>query len=157
MRPSVVNRTLARRVSTFGWVPRKVAWKFATGGRVESGPALHGDNVFIASCDGKLYCIDVATGKAVWNYATQPNDAGRGPIYSVPIVSEDAVCFAAGEGQVYALTRTTGRLLWKFRPSEESELFTSPATDGQRVFVTSRPAADGAGEASVVAIGAKGR
>jgi hypothetical protein len=54
---------------------------------------------------------------------------------------------------VYALERATGKLLWKLRPSESSELYTSPATDGTRLFVTTRGTLDGSGETSVIAIG----
>lgn len=66
----------------------------------------------------------------------------------------DLACFASGPGVLYAVDTTSGQLAWKLRPSEKSELFTDPVTDGQRIFVTSRPGQDG-GEAAVLAIGVR--
>lgn len=127
-------------------------WRFKTKGRIESTPAVAGDRVFVPSCDGRLYCLDAGTGRLVWSVLTDADAGGGRPVYSHPIVTDDAVYVAAGEGQVYAVDRATGRQLWKLRPSAGSELFTSPATDGRHLFVTTRP--DGAaGEASVLAIG----
>ena len=76
----------------------------------------------------------------------------RSAIYSAPIVTSDTVYFAASDGNVYALESTNGKLRWKFKPSAASELFTSPATDGTRIFVKSRRKADKLGENAVFAI-----
>jgi outer membrane protein assembly factor BamB len=129
------------------------AWSFATHGRVESTPGLADDRVFVASCDGTFYCLEVATAAIAWSFTTDRGPTGMRAIYSRPILTPDAVYFAAGEGQAYALGRENGRLLWKLRPSESSQLFTSPATDGTRLFLTTRAGIDESGETSVVAVG----
>jgi protocatechuate 3,4-dioxygenase beta subunit/tetratricopeptide (TPR) repeat protein len=47
----------------------------------------------------------------------------------------------------------SGALRWKFRPSENSEIDSNLATDGKRLFVTTRPTNDGAGETAIFALG----
>ncbi len=127
----------------------KLRWTHKTNSRIESGPAVTADWVIVASCDGRVYCCDKRTGALVWVSATEQPWA----IYSAPIATKDAVYFAAAEGQVYALDLATGAVRWKLRPSETSHLFTSPATDGTRIFVTSRPKDDQIGENTIFAIG----
>jgi len=128
-------------------------WSFPTNGRVESRASLADGRLYIASCDGVLYCLDAENGKPVWSYPTEAGDKGNRAIYSAPIVTADAVYFAAGEGQLYAIDRAGGKLLYKLRPSETSELFTNPATDGTRIFLTTRASFDQSGESSVIAVG----
>src|SRR2546430_16174384 len=130
-----------------------VNWRFPTKSRVESTPAIAGDGVCVPSCDGRMYCIDLATGGQNWSYATEPPPGKTKAIYCHPIVTEDAVYFTAGEGQLYGVERASGKLLFRIRPSDGSELFSSPSTDGRRIFVTTRAQLDQTGEGSVVAGG----
>jgi outer membrane protein assembly factor BamB/beta-lactamase regulating signal transducer with metallopeptidase domain len=131
----------------------KQVWSFHTQSRIESTPSLADGKVYVPSCDGALYCIDEATGQQVWAFATDPGPNRMHAIYSTPLLTADAVYFAAGEGQIYALDRATGQLIWKLRPSESSELFCSLATDGTRLFVTTRATLDQSGETSLIAVG----
>lgn len=54
--------------------------------------------LFIGSHNGKLYCLDAATGEPLWTYDT---DAGQ-PIFSSPLVAQKIVYFAGYE-RIYAL------------------------------------------------------
>ncbi len=127
-------------------------WKFKTRARIESGPAIRGDSVYVPSCDGALYRINLETGRAVWIFQTTPEQPGQTAIYSAPLLLQNTVCFAAGEGEIYAVDIASGELKWKFRPSEQSEMYSSPATDGRRIFVHVRAAAGNQGENAVIAI-----
>ena len=49
----------------------KGVWTFATKSRVESSPAVAGNRVFIGSNDGRLYVLDAATGKKLWEYEAE--------------------------------------------------------------------------------------
>jgi len=129
----------------------EMRWKFHTGSRIESGPAVRGDSAFIPSCDGTLYRINLKTGEAVWKFRTTPDQPTQTAIYSAPLLLGDSVCFAAGEGQLYAVDIERGDLLWKIRPSENSEMYSSPTTDGRRIFVQVRAVA-GQGENAIIAI-----
>ena len=44
----------------------KLAWKFKTGGRVESSPLVFDDAVVFGSSDGRLYAINKLDGSEIW-------------------------------------------------------------------------------------------
>ena len=39
-----------------------------TRARIDSSPAIAGGRVFVGSSDGRLYVLDLASGKVVWEY-----------------------------------------------------------------------------------------
>jgi outer membrane protein assembly factor BamB len=130
-------------------------WRRETKGRVESGGAVDKEFVYFGSCDGGLYCLRQSDGQERWRFATDRRDGRNCAIYSVPVLRRSGVYFAAGEGQAYGVDRDTGALQWKIRPSDESELFCSPATDGECFFLVTRARDRGHGRPSLVAIGLK--
>jgi outer membrane protein assembly factor BamB len=130
----------------------KFAWSFMTSARIESSAAADERKVYFGSCDGGFYCIDRESGEELWKFDVETDGKRTKAIYSDPLLIEDMVCFAAGEGHVYGLDRESGRLRWKFLPVEGSESMSSPASDGKRIFVTTRPSRDNTGKAAVVAI-----
>ncbi len=134
----------------------KEIWRYRTKSRIESGGVVDKKNVYFGSCDGGLYCLNQSDGKLQWRFATDlQSDGRRSAIYSVPILRRGGVCFAAGEGQAYSVDCTTGKLNWKIRPSDGSQMYCSPATDGSRLFLVTRTAEKGRGEPSLVAVGFK--
>jgi outer membrane protein assembly factor BamB len=124
-------------------------WSFKTKGDVESGGAVDHKFVYFGSCDGTVYCLDQATGKEQWRYDTKPDFGKFSRIYSVPLLRGSGVYIASGS-HFYAIDKDTGKLTWKFRPSEGSELVCSPATDGERFFIVTRPDQIGSGEGAIV-------
>jgi outer membrane protein assembly factor BamB len=108
--------------------------------------------VYFGSCDGGVYCLNQSDGQARWRFATDQKDGRNSAIYSVPILHQGGLYFAAGEGQAYAVNKDTGTLKWKIRPSEGSELYCSPATDGALWFVVTRASDKANGEPSLVAL-----
>jgi eukaryotic-like serine/threonine-protein kinase len=133
---------------------RKV-WSHATKARIESGGAVDDQFVYFGSCDGGVYCVTQSDGQVRWRFATDRQDGRASAIYSDPVLRQGGVYFAAGEGQAYGVDRRTGALKWKIRPSDGSELFCSPATDGTLFFLVTRARGKGHGEPSLVAIGLK--
>ncbi len=131
---------------------RKV-WSYATKARIESGGVVDASSVYFGSCDGGLYCLDRSSGELRWRFAADPRGERNTPIYSVPILAQESAIFAAGEGQAYAVDTRTGQLKWKTRPSEGSELFCSPASDGRLYFLVTRPTDEEHGKHSLLAIG----
>ncbi len=65
---------------------------------VLSSPTIAGEQVFFASTDGKLYCLDFSTGRELWSF-----DFGV-PVLSTPLVSGNAIFAAAYDGRVYAFS-----------------------------------------------------
>ena len=78
----------------------KQAWKFRTGGRVESSPLVFDDAVVFGSADGRLYAVDKQDGREIWrldlgeNLAVAPAfAAGR-----IVIGGADGTLFVIREG-----------------------------------------------------------
>lgn len=76
-------------------------WRYETGGKVKSQPAVRDGRVYFGSHDGTFYCLDEATGEEVWRHDT------GGVIIASPFLQDDSVYItgftAAGEsaGEAY--------------------------------------------------------
>lgn len=130
----------------------KLAWKLKTRARNAAPPAPTERFVYLGSCDASVYAVD--QGRVSWEFATDHEEGRGAPMYSCPLVMGDVVYVAAMRGVIYALQRKTGKLLWSLRPLANSELNSDLATDGERLFVTTRKNGD-AGQSAVLAIEAK--
>ncbi len=100
-----------------------LVWKFKTGGRVLSSPAVSGGRVYVASTDGKLYAIDQTTGAQAWQFAS------KGPIASSPAVHGDLVYISSLDGNIYGIETATGKQRWVFATKGERR-FTAPGIHG---------------------------
>lgn len=82
-------------------------WTFATGGAVETSPAVVDGKVFFGSDDGSIYAVNASSGALIWNYSTE------GPVQSSPTVV-DGVVYIGGfhSHAVFALNASSGALLW---------------------------------------------
>jgi len=88
-------------------------WKFKTGGKIFSSPAVVKGMAFIGSEDGYLYAIDINTGKEKWNFKT------GGAVHSSPAVYKNNVYFGSFDGYYYAVDINTGKQKWKFKTGGE--------------------------------------
>ena len=91
---------------------RKV-WRFATGDPITSSPFTSGNSVYVTSGDGKLYCLDAATGEKRWAFETAES------ISSSPVVNNGIVYFGSSDKYFYAVSANGGQLLWKFMTGAE--------------------------------------
>ncbi|MEX6686471.1 PQQ-binding-like beta-propeller repeat protein [Danxiaibacter flavus] len=87
-------------------------WKFKTGGRIFSSPAIYKDCIFIGSEDGNLYAVQ-ETGQLKWKFKT------GGAVHSSPAVSNGTVYFGSFDGNFYAVDITSGKMKWKFKTGGE--------------------------------------
>jgi eukaryotic-like serine/threonine-protein kinase len=131
----------------------QLAWKFKAPSWLASRAAVHDGKVFLACHSGQLIQLDEKSGKRLQTFRTADPADAKTLVYSFPILTDRIAYMAVGKGQLYAVGIEKSDLKWKLRVSESSELFTNPATDGQRIFVTSRKDIKGAGEHAIVAIG----
>jgi len=106
-----------------------VLWSYETGEPVFSSPAVAEDKVFVGSEDGKVYCLNAASGDLIWSYQTGDW------VYSSPAVAEDKVFVGSEDGKVYCLNAASGDLIWSHETSDM--VGSSPAVAGDRVFVGS--------------------
>lgn len=90
-----------------------IKWKFHTGGRVISSPAVVNGVVYVGSTDGNFYAIDAASGMVRWKFATKAWEV------SSPAVDSGAVFFLSYDGNFYALDAASGQVKWKFKTEGE--------------------------------------
>jgi outer membrane protein assembly factor BamB len=94
-----------------------------TEGRLYVGEGMHGNDV----C--KLYCLEAATGRKVWQFLTE------GHIESSPCVADGTVFFGSGDDGLHALDAVTGGKRWHFQAPRHIDV--SPAVADGRVFAGS--------------------
>lgn len=70
-------------------------WDFVTKGQVDGSPVIVDNRVFVGSADGRIYGLDLKTGKEVWEY-----EAG-GKFIGSPAVASGRLLIASNDGVVY--------------------------------------------------------
>ena len=93
----------------------QLLWEFTTTDGVASTPVIMGEQVYVGTVQGDLFCLTLADGKEVWTYQSQPdlkpNDLA--PAFMAPIAATETMIFAGDpEGFFHALDRATGRKVW---------------------------------------------
>jgi outer membrane protein assembly factor BamB len=101
----------------------RLVWKFKTGAKVLSSPAVVDGTVYVGSDDRVVYALNAATGSVRWQYKT------RGAVNSSPAVSAGVVYVISADGNLYALDATDGKLKWQFATVGERR-FTAPGIHG---------------------------
>jgi outer membrane protein assembly factor BamB/Icc-related predicted phosphoesterase len=104
-----------------------VRWRFATGGKVYSTPAVRKNRVVVASTDGAVYCLDKRSGTLLWKQAT-----GQ-PIVASPVIDRNTVFIGSSEGKFRALSLADGAVRWTFT-GVEGFVESVPVVDRKRVY-----------------------
>ncbi len=73
-----------------------------------SSPAVTTNRVLVGGRDKRLHCIDRATGKGIWIFAT------RGKVDSSPVVAGDDVIVGSDDGRVYRVGLEDGVERWNY-------------------------------------------
>jgi len=94
----------------------KLAWKFKSGGKIFSSPAISNRVAYIGSEDHNLYAVDLKTGKQIWKFTT------GGAVNSSPAVCGNRLCFGSFDGYFYELDARTGKLTWSFKTGGEKKV-----------------------------------
>lgn len=98
-------------------------WRFETGGKVMSSPAVVNGVVYVGSNDGNLYALRAADGSLAWKFAA------RLAVSSSPAVADGLVYVSSVDGKIYAVSASTGELKWKFATGGERR-FSAPGIHG---------------------------
>src|SRR4030065_682039 len=72
-------------------------WIFTATSDVYSSPAVAGGRLYVGSYDGKVYCLNAATGASIWSYST------GGQVWSSPAVVEGKVSVGSRNGSLYCV------------------------------------------------------
>ena len=86
--------------------PENPSWVFNTHGAVTADLCLHGDDLFVASQSGFLYCVDRITGGVKW---AAPHET---PLVDAPVATATSV-YQFREGALWCHERATGKVRWK--------------------------------------------
>jgi outer membrane protein assembly factor BamB len=106
-------------------MPIKPAWEFQTGGKVRSSPVIADGTAYVGSDIGKLFALDLATGKRKWSVEIGTR------IRCSPAVAGDIVVCGADDGVLRAFRTPDGAPKWEFRTG--GPILASPAIVGERV------------------------
>ncbi len=105
-----------------------------------SSPAIDGDRVYSYGAEGVLTCLDIATGKLVWQRPVNKEfDVPQGffGAGAAPVVEGDLILINIGAtngGSLAAFNKTTGQTVWKTGNDEAS--YSTPVVreiNGQRL------------------------
>jgi outer membrane protein assembly factor BamB len=129
----------------------KPGWKFeyatsyeddyGKGNGPRSTPAVAGGKVYTLSADGKMHCLELASGKKVWERSLSEDYQPKKGYFGVatsPLVEGDRVLVnVGGKGAgVVALDAATGKEVWK--ATDQAASYSSPIAttiDGSRYVI----------------------
>src|SRR5512140_721547 len=92
-------------------------WTVEAGGRFQAPARIDGDSVYVGSADGKLYALELASGKVRWKYDAQQE------VGTTPVVAGDLVLAMTLQDNLFAVDARTGSWKWHHR-REGKEGFT---------------------------------
>jgi outer membrane protein assembly factor BamB len=75
----------------------ELRWRYLTGGRVTSSPAVADGVVYVGSHDNYVYALDASSGELRWRYQTGHN-------VSSPAVAGGVVYVGSHDDYLYAIT-----------------------------------------------------
>jgi len=93
------------------------------------GPALDGDTLYFADLGGRVYSLDLASGRRNWG-EVQPD----GPVAASPLLMADKIIIVTESGSVYAFDRD-GREAWPKAYATGGKIYTSPVASGELILI----------------------
>ncbi len=103
-------------------------WRFSTGGSpVESSPLVVDGLAYVGAWNGRLYAVDVETGRPEWEYQ------GPAEIKGSAALAGGLVVFGDYAGRVHALDPATGAERWTYRGGQR--FYGGPAVSGDTIVI----------------------
>lgn len=124
--PSFRNGNLQLGVATTR-LPAKLEklWVHPAGvkdGMIKATAAIAGGQVYAASLNGEVFCLDLKSGKRLWTYKSrkEANPNAFLPGFKAAVaVTADTVYIGDEEGMFHAIDRATGKGKWTFETAAE--------------------------------------
>ncbi len=104
-----------------------------------STPAVAGDLLFVASCNGRMRALDKRTGQVKWEYDIS-KDGDQREFHGDPLITDELVVIGTDGkmGHVYAFEQSTGLVRWKYRVEERGVASDIVGLQGNAYAVTIR-------------------
>lgn len=117
-----------------------LVWTYRARGPIHTQPVVHGGLIYITSSEGRIYGLDLRTGKWVWQYEREISEgfAIRGSSGVLPVGGRVYVGFP--DGYLACLNGETGEVVWTRQLSGEASRFTdvdgTPSVVGETLYVS---------------------
>jgi len=145
-----LNERTGARVWTREWEADYVGLMdtFATGPRAT--PTVDQARVYVLGAKGKLLCLDVGTGRILWQRDYRQDFQTEVPVWGMtgaPLIDGGKlICLVGGQpnAKVVAFDKTTGKELWRALPSDSEPGYSAPfnvTVGGQRQVIIWHPRA----------------
>jgi outer membrane protein assembly factor BamB len=117
----------AHTLHALGVKDGKEVWRYTTGGRIDSAPAVYRGRVIFGSADGRIYCLRATDGELVWRFRAAPNERQAAaydqlesvwPVSGAVLIQGGSVYAAAGRNSYL----DGGILLYRLDPMTGKEL-----------------------------------
>lgn len=108
-----------------------IRWKFETGGEIWSSPSYNGNEIFIGSDDGFIYCLDM-DGKLLWKTKLNGMIRSSSPCLSFDEDQRPSVFIGTYNGGMFCLNQFNGMIRWSKQITKP--VMASPATIKDKVF-----------------------
>ncbi len=102
-------------------------WAIDLDGPIQSDPLRVGDTLYVSSLDGKLYALNLLTGKKRWTFPT------KGQFIGSPILDAGTLYVASTDHNLYAIDAANGHLRWHY--DTEVPLFATPSVSKSIVCI----------------------
>jgi len=97
---------------------------------VIGSPAVENNRVYAGTSDGRFFhCLDLTTGKEIWNLSTGTI------VWTSGSIVKDMIYFGDSDGNVYGVKKENGEMLFKYKVGDK--IFSSPVIDNSTLYVGS--------------------
>ncbi len=103
------------------------------GGPIVGGMVVSGGNVYFGAADGRVYALNAAEGRTVWDTPFQTGDK----IWSTPAIDGDTLFVGSFDKKLYAIDTTTGKGKWEKPFETEGAIVATPLVHNNTVYIGS--------------------
>lgn len=112
----------------------QVLWKYPTKNSIRNAFEVKDGQVVAQDVEGKVYCLDSATGKEIWTYDTGLLAAAN---TGQNVVVDGDKVYCGGSQKTYCLTLDSGKVVWNKKNARANSSPTRMVIDGDRLLVGS--------------------